>query len=434
MQITCNTLWWCSERSNELFFHTPSDSAQMGYIQCYRPGRQIVSNGIRYRPDITPPASIRTITLREAQELFPDFPLFQHGHMPQRRERTATEMNSMLAAMTAPMASQPAQEYQDAYQEYVQHCMQNTYSYLAPNPAILAEAVRLASEYTPELVAPKHKPLPAPEHNDALPYRTGLELTAIYENWLGVDSYEIGTDKAIAHYNYHICSKYRSHYNKNGGDFHEDGHCVEWATPVYDDWKTLKSQWEDFYRTMHCESYYPRHPDTVCGGGHIHVDLPNEQTNQRIQHLCYSYPVLPWLFTQAEDTNSANNPTKEIWSDYFEKLDFRVFSQTKEYAVGSSKCKSNIIEFRFFQAAKSWEEQKLHIEFAHALVSYCANSNDVWQPAKLRTRKKLSDITKRQAVAMFKELCARIGFDWQRCEYLFKANLYPRWRKEYQRT
>jgi len=430
MQITCNTLWWYGERGNELFFHTPSDGAQMGYIQCYRPGRRIVSNGIRYRPDLAVPANIRKITMREAQELFPDFPLFQHGPQPQR-ERTATEVamaaqlatmqNQMLVAMTAPMPSQAAQDYLGAYQQYIT----DRYECLAPSLADVAGAMQSKPAPTP-----KHE---QPQHADALPYRTGLELTAIYENWLGVDGYENGTDKAISHYNSHICKSYAT-LNKNGGDFHADGHCVEWATPVYDRWQKLQKDWTDFYRWMCYESYYPRHPDTVCGGGHIHVDLPDVYVHKRIQHLCYSYPVLPWLFTQAEDTDSANNPTKETWHCRFEKLDSDCFSQTKEYAVGCSKYKHNIIEFRFFQAAKSWEEQKLHIEFAHALVSYCANSNDVWQPAKLRTHKELKAITKRQAVAMFKELCARIGFDWQRCEYLFKANLYRRWRKGYERT
>jgi hypothetical protein len=428
MQITCDTLWWYSQRGNELFFHTPGDRAQYGCIQCYRPGRRIVSNGIAYRPNLSIPTNIRTITLREAQELFPDFPFFQHGPQPQRRERTATEM-----AMHALQMPVPVQMSQTIQQDYYSYLSQQAHHFAAPVEPLTLGQTPLDAKQCPESVEPKPKTKHTPPA-DALPYRTGLELTAIYKNWMGIDGYENGTDKAIAHYNEHIASTCKSRYRKNGGDFHSDGHCVEWATPVYDDWKTLKSQWEDFYRTMHQESYYPRHPDTVCGGGHIHVDLPNEQTNLRIQHLCYSYPVLPWLFTQAEDTDSANNPTKETWHHLFEKLTSDCFSQTKEFAVGNSKFKSNIIEFRFFQAAKDWTEQKLHIKFAHALVSYCANSNDVWQPAKLRTRKQLSAITKSQAVAMFKELCARIGFDWQCCEYLFKANLYPRWRKGYERT
>jgi len=155
MQITCDTLWWYSERGNKLFFHTPGDSTQMGYIQCYRPGRRIVSNGIRYRPDLVIPANIRKITMREAQELFPDFPLFQHGPQPQVQQalgRTATEM-----AMTARLASMQNQ----IYEQYIA----NRYKYLAPSLADLAGAMQSKPAPTP-----KHE---QPQHADALPYRTG---------------------------------------------------------------------------------------------------------------------------------------------------------------------------------------------------------------------------------------------------------------------
>lgn len=396
MQITCNTLWWYGAHSQELFFHTPGDLEQRGLIQCYIVGRDIVSNGVIYRADLIVPADIRAISMREARELFPSFPLWQHE--PQR-ERTAYEI--AMAAVTAPSLANIAQPIQPKL----------TSAPFTPTPATKT-------------------PRPA---SDALPYRTGLELTAIYKNWMGQDGYELGTDRAISHFNQYIVKAYKSYLEKLGGDFHGDGHCVEWATPVYEDWRTLRNQWKDFYTWMRNESYYPRHPDTVCGGGHIHVDIPYTNTNKRIQHLCYSYPVLPWIFTQAEDTDSANNPPKLYYSEYFAKLNSSCLSQTKEYAVGRSKWKDGVIEFRFFQAASNWEEQKLHIEFAHAIVSYCINSNDVWRPAKLRSQRQLSAITKQQAVAMFKEFCAIIGFDWRRCQYLFKANLYPRWQRGYVR-
>lgn len=433
MQITCNTLWWYCADKRELYFHTPGDPEQRGYIQCYTVNSRhhIRPNYIRYSSSLVIPPGIHAISLREAQELFPDFPLFQHGPT-EPQHRTATE-----AALIAAQNSLRAQSamYTEAYNSYIRNREQNctTYQQYTPTPpSAVAEALaktELDSKPKPALEQSKRQP-----KHDALSFRTGLELTAIYQQWQSMINYADGTDHAVAYYNKHIVSQYKSEFNKNKGDLHTDGHCVEWSTSVYEDWSTLKKWWEQFYCYMRNVNYYPRHPDTVCGGGHIHVDLPDDSyTYKRIQHLCYSYPVLPWIFTQAEDTDSANNITLDYWKPYFEKLDSSCLTSTKEYAVGTSKYKSNVIEFRLFQAASSWEEQKLHIEFAHAIVAYCVNSHNIWRPANLRTKRQLSAITKKQAVAMFKEFCAIIGFDWKRCQYLFKANLYPRWHKGYTR-
>lgn len=271
-------------------------------------------------------------------------------------------------------------------------------------------------------------PLPTPA---ALPYRTGVEWTAIVTDYVPDENCEQNTHRLVQFCNEKTVEAIESNFT--GGCLHTDGHCIEWSSPPYDTWRELQDDYDKFYRIMRQNCYAPRHPLTICGGGHIHVNVPHSNVITRLQHFIYSYPVLPWIFLQPEDTESGSHPY-EYYQKYFTDLTSSGFSCTKDFAVCNSDYKDDRIEFRFFQAAKNWQEQKLHIEFAHALVRYSIESQHVWRPAKLKSERQLALITKQQAIDMFKHVCALIDFDWQRCEYLFSDNLYPRWQRGYSRT
>lgn len=357
--ITCDTRWWCEE-SRTLFFFTPNAN-QTHIAKWWRAmGEHIETTLIRYTPDIRPSSIITEISLREAQQRFPDFPLFRHW--------------SSVGPPPEPKIQQPS----------------------------------------PQLA------------KDTIPFKIGIELTAIPKGYRQHEYSEYNCDKMTEVYIDWVIR------NCNVKDScHRDSHCVEYKTDPLTSWQECEWIYKNFHREMSKYSCFPHHPDTVCGGGHIHVDLPNEQVHNRVHNLLYSYPSVPWIFLQLNDEESANHAYMS-YQDQFDKWG-RIEHASKDMAIVSSKGSNTRVEFRFFEAAPTWEEQKLHIDFAIAVCQYCTETQNVHKPVTLLSPAQLSRITKQEAVAQFKHLCALIGFDWTHCKHLFKRNLYPRWQKGYNR-
>lgn len=273
-----------------------------------------------------------------------------------------------------------------------------------------------------------------------LPFITGIELTAIYERYFETEE---TYDLAINALNQLVAKDLASNGFKG---CITDGHCIEWPSKVFRNWKDLEETFE--YWQSACAGWYykPKHPATVCGGGHIHLTLPNESIASQLARFIWHYPVIPWVFLMPEDTDSANYPCSyhSIWSGKMQQpynLTSPSLFSTKEYSVGlgagglaAGGTKPNVIELRFFEAASNWEEQKLHLEFAYALATYvCTTQNLIGIPKPMHPTD-LRKISYKQALESFKQLCAIINFDWHRCTYLFRRNLKPRWRKGYHRT
>lgn len=278
-----------------------------------------------------------------------------------------------------------------------------------------------------------------------LPFATGLELTAVYKYHQEVPSVFSDThvDPATVHYIEYVANilKQMHHYKDQVA---QDYHCVEWKTPVYKDWITLQEDVERFRRNTENYTLVPRHPATVCGGGHIHLDLPSMKARNRFRDLVFSCPAIPWVFLSPDDTESANNPTlcrREGLkrSRYNNKP--RILTEwhkSKEYAVcqggkAEDSCRRTV-ECRFFEAAEDWEEQKLHLDFAYALAAFASDKKNKIPSVILYTPPQLQRIKCGEAIVMFGKLCELIGFDYTRCIKQIDRNLIPRWNRGYERT
>jgi len=269
-----------------------------------------------------------------------------------------------------------------------------------------------------------------------LPFTTGIELTAVYGNHQELYG---GTDPQTKEY-VNIIARYLRRRNRR---IITDGHCIEFPTKILRTWEETKRTFEQFRARCSSYNFHARHPATVCGGGHIHLGLKTKAAAIRFRNLVFSYPAIPWTFLHPCDTESGNNPTRIIWGgkDFGEPtvLEKDIIHSTKDYSVGAGggsalSPKPGIVECRFFEAAENWEEQKLHLDFAYALATYATTSHNVHKQYICPTQRKLSRITRAQAIAMMRELCSLIDFDFARIQKQIKRNLYPRWWKGYQRT
>lgn len=251
-----------------------------------------------------------------------------------------------------------------------------------------------------------------------------------------------------------------------------DGHCVEVATRKLWSMEQAENSCKKVREVFDQANCAPKNPDTVCGGAHIHVGIPDLKRRVHIFRGLLSMYYLPWIFGEADDTGSMNNVLNEK-----EKVTERTyFIHTNPTALSSywgrigvvtgligpenlltkpvmskmiSGCDKETlvrltwytVELRFFEMAPTWEEQKLQIEFANKLIAYADRSvhnYNGWRKDILingmKNDRDFQKITPDQALNDFKNLCASMGVDWQAYIPFINRNLYPRWSDGRRRT
>lgn len=255
---------------------------------------------------------------------------------------------------------------------------------------------------------------------------------------------------------------------------HHDVHCIEVSSPKLYTMQEAES-WciavRDIFNFYDC---YPKHPETVDGGAHIHLGIKDKYLKVALAKDLIMRPFLPWVFGEKDEVDSMNVliNKKTYMRDLLleeDNLDrdvvfyspglFRVLLSliyntdpvkvkisptcdiiglmdwSKDYMFRSC-FHLNTFEFRFFEMTPTWEEQKLQIQFLMAYVKWVKNRmhrGDVTNVA-LITDHELQMIRPQQAIDGFKKLCQDIRIDFAPYKVFINRNLLPRWGKNKRRV
>ena len=256
-------------------------------------------------------------------------------------------------------------------------------------------------------------------------------------------------------------------------DAQVDESAVEIPSPVF---STL-AECHDFYdRMMDIVKKYPlvdHREDCYSGGGHIHWAIPNDRGEDfKVRFLLNLFrdvtnrPYLNWVFNEYCDTLSAENimsqhdsydhstmnrlrcwlegktPKGDYYSSREPVLGCDAFSCNKGFAIryddgheGEHLAKGTAveegvatIEFRFFDAKRSWEEVEDHVLFSNAYLNYILDltKKGIEVTLKVHDRK---DILKQvpKAEKLFKAMVTKeLKLDWGTYKYYIETNLKPR--------
>lgn len=239
----------------------------------------------------------------------------------------------------------------------------------------------------------------------------------------------------------------------------EDDHCIEIASRKIETYEDFESFSVNARQALYSNFYFPKSPEAVCGGAHIHVGIPRDSQGfykQFKYHLCRDLvmrPYLPWVFGEPDEEGAMNTliNAKEHLEDYIdtgwnnigEYLDAlnKPFNFRTNYVRLSDDADAkdkmfrlspfNTIEFRFFEMTETWEEQELQLHFVCQYMKWMYsryNRGYQTEDIKLMYPDDLQDIRPGQAVEQFEELCYNIDLNFEDYKPFIKRNLYPRWQ------
>lgn len=151
---------------------------------------------------------------------------------------------------------------------------------------------------------------------DKFPYPIGIEMTAIPASYneklhqrgvLSLAGYhDYPTDQLLDGLTYKIKKSLR----KNQIKFYhcqQDGHCIEVASPKLYSWSETERWAKAVRKVFKQHDCHPKHPETVCGGCHVHVGSIKVDDKIKLLSDVIMRPYLPWVFGEPDDTNSMNN-------------------------------------------------------------------------------------------------------------------------------
>ena len=235
----------------------------------------------------------------------------------------------------------------------------------------------------------------------------------------------------------------------------QDDHCLEIPTKPVTTLAQLRTAFNDIRGVMKDLYLRPHHPDTVCGGGHIHVGIRNSGFALEIfRDVCERY-YLPWVFSQADEATACDNLVAAIdYSDdaikelvtsrrssfLWASADTRaLFDESPNahatvYGPGGKAYSISItgvptIEFRFFEAARNWNEQWDQLDFLLRYLKFLKKRYDSGFRMHVtpRTKRQLNRIQQEDAVVEFRKLLGTLGLKYARYKKYVDRNLRPRW-------
>lgn len=192
-----------------------------------------------------------------------------------------------------------------------------------------------------------------------------------------------------------------------------DVHCLEIPSPVFQDSETMKKWFIKVRRVMRKYNLKPHHDDVVCGGGHIHVGIANQEFKHKLIKSVRHHYFLPWIFSQPDEEGACDN-----WCPRESK------GWGKNGSVRDSCCAT--VEFRFFESALNWSEQWDHVVFVNRYIDYVEKRRNTRQKTQY-SRKQLNKITQKEAIKSFKALLTKLKLPYSRYEKYVTRNLKPRW-------
>jgi hypothetical protein len=268
-----------------------------------------------------------------------------------------------------------------------------------------------------------------------------------------------------------------------------DSHCIEVSSPKFSKFEAYK-KWciavRGVYKSANC---YPQHPETVCGGAHLHVGNISNELKIALAKDMIMRPYLPWVFGQPDEAGAMDvlisrrdwivdlinkrihrelgqYPNQyirgEVWAldalindpypldaRFKSEINYQNWELKNTFARNKLKKPPDIItamdwskdfmfrmsgygtvEFRFFEMTPTWEEQEIQVEFAINYINWVKKrqaKGDVTK-AHLITSRQLQKIEPDTAAKDFRSLCSEIGIDSKPYNRFIRRNLFPRWR------
>lgn len=252
-------------------------------------------------------------------------------------------------------------------------------------------------------------------------YTLGIELTSIPEKPFDVEDKKVvcsdGSSYMTRDWEGHrifvskITRKLGKLKNPNYSP-HTDSHCFEVPSPIFKDSETMKKWFIKVRGIMRKNGLKPHHEDTVCGGGHIHVGIVDQELQDKLIKFVRHHYFLPWIFSQPDEEGACDN-----WCPREHK------GWDKE---GSVRDNGPTVEFRFFESALNWPEQWDHVVFVNRYVDWVKKARNTHQKTKY-TMKELNKITQKQTIKSFKALLTKLKLPYSRYEKYVIRNLEPRW-------
>jgi hypothetical protein len=276
---------------------------------------------------------------------------------------------------------------------------------------------------------------------------------------------------------------------------YSDGHCIEVPSPLFRNLAGVKKFYLGLRKAFRELHIFPHHPETVCGGNHMHFQTEDmDLIRATLRHMA-THPSIGWVFLQADDTESAEplmrtkgNVQKqslteldtlngcafnavhpkvvnrlfdiqklrnERWGCFEEDVslqDFRFFRPflflstnapmfiddmrrmvlaTKLDAVTYSM-KNKTIEFRCLEAPKNWQELELQIRFFVTYYKWLSDNKNKIAP--LSQVVDLKSYTKSKGTTEFLRVLDTLGLPHQPYMKFVKRNLQKRLPAKVQAT
>lgn len=164
------------------------------------------------------------------------------------------------------------------------------------------------------------------------------------------------------------------------------------------------------------------------GAGHVHVEILAGGDKSwhcvatRVLWILACYPWMSWVFNEFCDNDQADAIQTKIAKYYLPilggDLQDNINSQKHYFSCCAVNPRKDLgtVEFRMFDAPRSWRQAKEHIEFALAVVQYAKTKEVIYCPhGKVVHPRRFKKIYKREVVASeFKALCKKLGLSWKR--------------------
>lgn len=287
-------------------------------------------------------------------------------------------------------------------------------------------------------------------------YTIGIERTGIPEKPLDTyrPAYRVKRDAVEA--------KISEALNRHGVRYEDAGrdlHCYEVASKILHTEAEAKRFFTGVEKAFKACGVKPHHPDTVCGGGHIHVGMkPSRFRIEVVRDVCERF-YLPWVFSQPDEEGACDNLTAYFnydsaavqagmkghpapyeceWRFDYTAARLLFPSKVTRAIVNSELDRKdfsirttdfNTIEFRFFEAPLDWSEQRDHLEFLFAYLAYMRRRYKAGHRVRVqpRTLADLQEIQLDECITAFKKLCGSLRLKYSRYEKYVKRNLLPRW-------
>jgi hypothetical protein len=143
-----------------------------------------------------------------------------------------------------------------------------------------------------------------------LPYSMGIELTGVpkllFDTQIdrlcsdGITTYKSCDWDRIEKYKQMMQDELGKKLQWERAYAHIDSHCFEVPSPIFRTSLSMRKWFVRVRKIMKKHGLTPHHDDAVCGGGHIHVGISNQDLRLKVVKSVRQNFFLPWVFSQPD--------------------------------------------------------------------------------------------------------------------------------------